>query len=38
MRDDPDLEDAFRVMVWRAVIVAVLAVGLVAHARWFYGG
>lgn len=38
MKDDPDLADAFRVMVWRAVIVVVLALGLVAHARYFYGG
>lgn len=37
MPNDPELDDAFRVLVWRAVIVIVVALGVLAHAK-FYGG
>ena len=35
--NDPELDDTFRIMVWRAVIVVLVAVGVLVHAK-FYGG
>jgi len=35
--NDPELDDTFRIMVWRAVIVVVVALGVLAHAK-LYGG